>query len=139
MSPTTAETGLTQKDETMIRAIIEPWTRACLERDWDALLGMCADDVAFSPPNEPLVQGDSVRPWLDGFPEIKAMAWDIDYIEGAGDLAWLRGWVRMTLALPGQVVTFDGKYTDVARKQPDGSWRFALVMWSSNEAAPGTP
>ena len=32
--------------------------------------------------------------------------------------------------LPG--LAFDGKYIDVFRKQPDGSWRFAQVMWSAN-------
>ena len=63
------------------------------------------------------------------------MAFDIDHLEGVGHLACLRGWVKMTLDVSGQQVLFNGKYTDVCRKQPDGTWRFALVMWSSNEPA----
>jgi ketosteroid isomerase-like protein len=117
-------------------ALVEPWTLACVARDWDALLSFCTDDVAFSPPNGPLAEGAAVRPFLEGFPTISKMGWGIDHIEEAGDLAWLRGWVRMTLDVSGQKVDFDGKYTDIARRGADGTWRIAQVMWSSNEAAP---
>jgi ketosteroid isomerase-like protein len=134
MSPTATGTGLSPADVSAIRAIREPWTKACLKRDWDTLLGMCTDDIVFLPPNEPAVQGNGVRPWLDNFPMIKAMEWDIDHMDGNGDLAWLRGWVRMTLEASGQQVKFNGKYTDVCRKQ-SGSWRFALVIWNSNDPA----
>lgn len=127
--------GLTPNDVVAIRALVEPWTRACVQRDWDSLLGICTDDIVFLPPSEPAVGGGGVRPWLDRFPAIKAMAWDIDHVEGAGHLACARGWVRMTLEVSGQQLAFDGKYTDVFRKQPDGSWRFALVIWNSNNAA----
>jgi len=68
-----------------------------------------------------------------------SMAWDIEHLESAGDLSWLRGPVRMTVDVAGQSVAFDGKYTDVCRQTSDGTWRFAVVMWSSNEAAPGGP
>jgi len=139
MSLTAAETS-TRADASAFTALIEPWTSACVARDWGALLAMCTDDVGFSPPNEPLVEGSAaVRSFLETFPTIKAMAWDIDHLESAGDLAWLRGWVRMTLDVSGQSVDFNGKYADVCRRSPDGAWRFAFVMWSSNEAAPGGP
>ncbi len=127
--------GLAPSDASAIRALVEPWTKACVERNWDRLLSMCTDDIIFLPPNEPSAQGGAVRPWLEIFPTIKAMAWDIDHLEGAGQLACARGWVRMTLEVSGQQLSFDGKYTDVFRKQPDGTWRFALVIWNSNEAA----
>ena len=128
-------TGLSSPDVAAIRALIEPWTNACVRRDWDTLLGMCTDDVIFLPPNKPAVQNSGVRQWLDDFPTIKAMAWDIDHIEGVIGLACLRGWVKMTLDVSGQEVLFNGKYTDICRKQADGSWRFALVIWNSNESA----
>lgn len=139
MSLTVAETTPIRSAASAIPELVEPWTRACLARDWDALLGMCTDDVVFSPPNEPLVEGQAVRPWLENFPPMTSMAWDIEHLESAGDLAWLRGPVRMTFDVAGQSVAFDGKFTDVCRQTPDGTWRFAVVMWSSNEAAPGGP
>ena len=136
MSATAAETTTSSSAASAMSALVEPWTLACVARDWDALLSFCTDDVAFSPPNGPLAEGAAVRPFLDGFPTILKMGWGIDHIEEAGDLAWLRGWVRMTLDVSGQTVDFDGKYTDIARRGADGTWRMAQVMWSSNEAAP---
>ena len=135
MSTTAAESP-TSSATSAIAALIQPWTGACLARDWDALLALCTDDIVFSPPNEPAVEGAAARPWLEKFPSIKSMGWDIDHLEAVGDLAWLRGWVKMTIDVAGQTIAFDGKYTDVARRDADGTWRMALVMWSSNEAAP---
>jgi len=65
MSLTAAEPSPTRSAASAIPELVEPWTRACLARDWDAVLGMCTDDVVFSPPNEPLVEGQAVRPWLE--------------------------------------------------------------------------
>ena len=139
MSLTAAETTSTRSAASAIAELVEPWTRACLARDWDALLGFCTDDVVFSPPNEPSVEGQAVRPWLENFPPTTSMSWNIEHLEGDGDLAWLRGPVSMTVDVGGQGVAFDGKYTDVCRRGPDGTWRFAVVMWSSNEPAPAAP
>lgn len=135
MSPGVGKTDFSQQDVAAIRALIQPWTRACLDRNWDGLLKMCTSDITFLPPNEPAVQGAAVRPWLDNFPKIKVMAWDIDHVEGVSHLAWLRGWVRMTLEQSGLEIQINGKYTDVCRKQTDGTWRMALVIWNSSEPA----
>ena len=135
MSQVIDGTGLTADDVAAIRGTIEPWRNACVRRDWDGLLGMCTDDIVFLPPDEPTVEGGVVRRWLDNFPAIKAMSLDIDRVEGTGHLACVRGSVRMTLEVSGQQLAFDGKYTDLFRKQPDGTWRFALVMWNSNKPA----
>ena len=135
MSQVIDGTGLTADDVAAIRGTIEPWTNACVRRDWDGLLRMCTDDIVFLPPDEPVVEGGGVRRWLDNFPAIKAMSLDIDHVEGAGHLAFVRGRVRMTLEVSGQQLAFDGKYIDLFRKQPNGTWRFAQVMWNSNKAA----
>lgn len=112
--------------------MIEPWSRACMERDWDTLLAMCNDDIIFMPPGAPAVTGAAVRPWLDSFPEILAMSWSIDMLEQVGDLAWLRGPVNQTLVIDGQHLEFKGKYTDVIRRGRDGLWRYSLIVWNSN-------
>jgi len=135
MSQVIDGTGLTADDVVAIRGTFEAWRDACVRRDWDALLGMCTDDIVFLPPGESPVEGAGVRAWLDNFPVIKAMSLDIDRIEGAGHLAGVRGLVRMTLEVSGQQLEFDGKYTDLFRKQPNGRWFYALVMWNSNTPA----
>lgn len=130
MSTTSPTAALSEKDIASIRSTIEPWTRACLEADWDTLLEMCTDDIVFMPPGEPAVQGPAVRSWLEEFPPIREMAWDIDHAEGKGDLAVLRGWVEQTLVESGEEVQIRGKYTDLLRREPDGTWRYALVIWN---------
>ena len=84
MSQVIDGTGLTADDVVAIRGTFEAWRDACVRRDWDALLGMCTDDIVFLPPGESTVEGAGVRGWLDNFPIIKAMSLDIDRIEGIG-------------------------------------------------------
>ena len=110
-----------------IQEIIEPWNRAVIDRDWDALLSMCTDDIIFMPPGEHSVSGDGVVPWLDAFPTVKSMFWDIDDVQQSGPLATVRGSVRETFEIDGEEVHFDGKYCDVFRRGDDGKWRFSLV------------
>ena len=90
---------------TAIRASIAPWTKACLDRDWDGLLAMCTDDVVFAPPGEPPVSGDKLRSWLDSFPIMKAFKFNVDRIDVGGDLATAVGGGTWTLDLNGEDVT----------------------------------
>ena len=117
---------------TAVQDIIEPWNRACLDRDWDALLSMCNDDIVFMPPGAASVSGEAVRPWLDAFPVIRSMEWSVDDLQESGDVAYLRGPVRQSLEVDGQPEEFDGKYCDVMVKGADGQWRFSLVIFNSN-------
>ena len=132
MSATSTLLELSAQDIASIHRMIEPWNKACIKRDWDALLSMCTDDVIFLPPQDKPIQGVTIRGWLNRFPTIKSMWWDIKYLEGRGDLAFVRGAVRQTLVIDGQDILFDGKYSDTMRKDADGVWRFASIMWNSN-------
>ena len=76
-----------------------------------------------------------MRPWLEAFPTVKAMTLNMEHVEGSGDLASVRGAVTQTVEDGGQEVTLNGKYHNSARRQADGSWRFASIMWGSNEPA----
>jgi ketosteroid isomerase-like protein len=122
-------------DTDTIRGFVAPWTRAGVDRDWDALLDLCTDDVAFSPPGEPQVSGGDVRPWLETFPVIKAFDWDFDDIQISGDLATGSGAGIMTVEMDGEDVALNLKFVDIFRRMDDGSWRFAHIIWNLNEAA----
>ena len=135
MDTTATGAQLQPDDAAAIRAFIIPWTQACLDRDWDALLAMCTDNVVFSPPGEPKASGAEVRPWLDAFPVIKEFIWDFDEIEVNGDLAIGVGWGKMTVEVEGQEVAMSFKFADIFRRGDDGSWRFAHVIWNQNEPA----
>ncbi len=115
-----------------IQELIQPWTSACLQRDWDALLSMCTDDIVFMPPGAPAVTGETVRPWLDTFPTIKAMSWEVEHVEATEEWAFVRGPVAQMLAIDGKEILFDGKYCDLVRRGNDGVWRFAVIIWNAN-------
>jgi len=78
--------------------------------------------------------GDAVRPFLESFPIIKTMSWDIDTLETADNITFLRGWVKQTLQVDGQIQEVDGKYCDLLRRERDGQWRFAVIIWNDNRS-----
>src|SRR5437867_4452477 len=118
-----------------IRATIGPWTKACLDRNWDALLAMCTDDVVFAPPGEPRISGKKIRPWLEAFPVMRAFNFTFDRVDTSGDLATAVGGGTWTLDLNGQDVSASFKFADAFRRGSDGSWRYARVIWNSDTPA----
>jgi len=131
-------TQLTPVDVDAIKATTEPWVAACIARDWDALLGMCTDDIVFLPPNEPIVASNQVRPWLENYPEIKTFEATFDHVEGMDQLAMARGHFTMTVVLPGSTepIATEGKFVDTFRKDATGNWKYATVIWNANTPSP---
>ena len=117
-----------------VQDLIEPWCQAIRDRDWDAMLSMCTDDITFMPHGEPPVSGDAIRPWLEAFPTVTAMSWDVAALEAAGDIAFVRGSVQQTLEMEGGDYHVDGKYCDLVRREADGRWRFAVIIWNENRS-----
>ena len=115
-----------------IRATVAPWTQAALDRNWDAMISMCTNDVVFAPPGEPSVSGKGLRPWLEAFPVMKEFNWDFDRIEVNGDLATGVGHGTWTLDINGQLVSASFKFADVFKKGPDGNWKYAHVIWNTD-------
>jgi len=114
------------------KEMIRPWSQAIIDRDWDRLLSMCTSDIVFMPEGQPSVSGAAVRPWLADFPSVSEMSWDVESLEASGDVAFLRGWAKQTFEGDGGVSDLDGKYCDLMRREADGKWRFAVIIWNSN-------
>ena len=134
--------GLSAEDEAAIRAVDVEWARAASAGDANALTAVYAPDATLLPPNEPVVQGEAVKKYnadmtnsFSGPFEITTTA-----VEGRGDLAYVVGKYRATLtpkkAGAKPLPTEEGKYIEVMKKQPDGSWKIVYEMWSQN-APPG--
>lgn len=117
-----------------VQDLVQPWNQAILDRDWDEMLSMCTEDIMFMPHGEPPVTGDDVMPWLDSFPTVKAMSWDVASLEAAGDIAFVRGSVQQTLEMDDGDYEVDGKYCDLVRRESDGQWRFAVIIWNENRS-----
>jgi ketosteroid isomerase-like protein len=90
------------------------------------------EDAVLMPPNDRLVQGAAaIREYLSAFPPVLEFSLMNESVEGAGDLAYVRGRYAMKLGLPGEPVD-SGKYVEVRRRGADGSWKLTVDIWNSS-------
>jgi enoyl-CoA hydratase len=108
--------------------------------DLDGLIALYEDGAAFVDPDGTDATGDdSIRDRLE---ELLAMAPQITPTDSravmAGDVALLSNCWRMTLG-PGDDdgAGLEGTSTEVARRQPDGSWRYVIDDPVSATVSPG--
>jgi ketosteroid isomerase-like protein len=116
---------LSDADVSALRADIERFAKLVNASDWAALAGMYAENAVFMPPHQPAVQGRAnIQKWMAAFPKLQRFSLQAQDIGGHGDVAYLRGTYSMTLAPEGNAPAANdvGKYLDVRRKQPNGSW-----------------
>ena len=121
--------------KTQIEALVAPWVQACLDRDWDALLALCTDDVVFAPPGEPSISGEeSLKNWLDAFPVMTEFEFSFDQIDESDDLAVGFGTGSMTVEMGDDTASMTIKFADVFHRQADGGWLYSHVIWNGNES-----
>jgi uncharacterized protein (TIGR02246 family) len=130
--------GLSAKDEAAVRAVDSAWVAGANAGQAEGVAATYASDAVLLPPNGSPVEGhDAIRDFWGGFLKTYEVRVEIgdDAVEGRGDLAYIRGHYTMTTtpkagapALPRE----DGKYLEVLKRRPDGSWRYAYDMYSSN-------
>ena len=112
-------------DERAIRELVETWMEASRASDTTAVLELMTDDVVFMVPgHEPFGKEEfretsemmrDVR--LDGNAEIRE-------IEVAGDRAWIRNHIDITITQPdGGSLRRSGYTLTILRKGGDGRWR----------------
>ena len=134
-----APAGLTDRDKATIDSLDQKFAGLAMKRDFAGLVGAYySDDAVLLPPNAPAVTGHAaIEAFFQTFPPISNFQLHTLEIEGAGDLAYLRGHYVMTLTPPGGAAIPDsGKYLEIWRKQKDGSWKAARDMFSSDVPLP---
>ena len=126
-----------------VSTLMEQWVSAVNAGDVDAWLATLADDATIMPPNGPAVSGkEALGPWMsqtffDPFDTQLSSPSD-EFVVG-GDLVIARGTYHLSLNPKdgSQTVEDNGKYVDVFKRQSDGSFKFKIVMWSSNNPPSG--
>jgi uncharacterized protein (TIGR02246 family) len=131
-------------DEAAVRQADEDWNKAAQSKQVDPWVAFYADDAVILPPNEAKATGkESIRKEISellGLPGV-AVSWKPEKVEvsRSGDLAYTQGVYELsTTDAHGKATTDHGKTVEIWRKQPDGSWKCIVDMWSSNLPAPPT-
>ena len=100
-------------------------------RHWDA-------DGVLLPPNEPSVKGaEALLSWYRAAFKEFSLDFHLSYdeIQVNGDWSFASGTDSGTVTpkAGGDPIEDSGKFLEIHRRQPDGSWKFARHMWSSDK------
>jgi uncharacterized protein (TIGR02246 family) len=145
-SPGKAPAGepLAAMDIAAIRASDSAFVSAMASGDAAAVAAIYVPDAHVLPPDAPPVEGRAaIQQFFAGFLgayHVTAVV-SSDEIEGRGDLAFARGHYTLEgtpKAAGTPPLHEEGKFLEVLRRQPDGTWRLAADMWSPNGPPPGS-
>ena len=132
--------ALSEADKAAIRAAEDRFTTEFLARNFAAVAGEYAVNATLLPPNEPAVTSRAaIQAWLATFPPTSAFKLTVQELDGQGDLAYDRGIYEMTITPSGAPapISDHGKFVEVRRKGPDGSWSITNDIFNSD--LPATP
>jgi ketosteroid isomerase-like protein len=138
-----AAADTTSAIEQAIRDLDDQWSKAAGAKDVDKTISFYSDDALVMPPNAPsATTKEAIRKiWKDLLTDAN-INWKTKKVEVAqsGDLAFSSGTYEVTLNDPtGTPVNDRGKYLEVWKKQPDGSWKCVADIWNSDlPAAPAS-
>jgi uncharacterized protein (TIGR02246 family) len=136
-----APAELTATDSAGILAADSAFRAAANAGDAVAVAAVYAGDASLLPPNLPLQRGrGAIRRFWGGLLEAYTVTFETspDVIEGRGDLAYNMGHYRFTAvpkarSAPG--IADEGKFVEILRRQPDGSWKYIVDIYNSNLAS----
>ncbi len=125
-------------EKASIRAVTEEFLNAHRARDWSRVAGIFTEDAVLMPPGAGIIGGrPAIQKWFEENEQKTSVDLEITEIDVRGDLAYVRGTSTVTVVSEGaELVTFAGKYLDIRRKQPDGSWLVSVDMFSPDIELP---
>ncbi len=134
-----APPSLSDADKAAIHAVTDSFVANAKVRRDSAVALLFTENGSFMPPNGPIVEGRAaIRAWLENFPPMSEFtATDVE-LDGRGDLAYVRGTYELTIAgASGRPGAPDrGKYLEILRRQPDGTWLIVVDIFNSDLAVP---
>ena len=128
--------GLSAADMAAIQAASEEWVATYNENDWEALAELFSPDATMMPPNSPEVVGrDAIAAWEAEYETGFQIAFDVQNIEGVGDLAYVKG--RSCVFIPLDTGAFGvdvGKFLEIRKKDETGKWLIVSDVFNSDAA-----
>lgn len=123
------------QDEVSIRSLpLDRWCAAEAARDLDAKMSLFTDDIVFLVAGQAPVTGlDEVRSW-------HARVWEgtkyqcsgsVDEVAVSGDWGFARGAYSGSFTdSSGTTEKSTGKFINIVRRNADGDWKIARVIWN---------
>lgn len=113
-------------DEQAIRDLVTRWNEASMAGDVDTVLGLIAEDAVFQVASrEPFGKEAFEKGLRGGLEQVRVdVQANIQELQVAGDIAYLRNHLRVTLTPRGGGVPMkrSGYTLSIFRKLPDGRW-----------------
>ena len=127
----------TKADEEQIKYNHADWEKLAATGDIEKILFYWTDDAIIMAPGQPVIQGkDAIRKMLQDTKNIPGfkMEWDTlkkINVSKSGDLAYIITHNKTTVNDSlGNPITQDNKAVTIWRKEPDNSWKEAVVIFT---------
>ncbi|HUE89883.1 MAG TPA: SgcJ/EcaC family oxidoreductase [Vicinamibacterales bacterium] len=126
-----------QAEAAIRRLPVDEWCKAEAARDLEGKMRLFTADAVLLPPgSQPVVGEQAIRVWHEA-------AWKqnkyecsgiVDEVQVLGEWGFARGTFSgvLTPASGGAPIRDSGKFINIVRRQADGSWRLARVIWNTN-------
>ncbi len=130
-------------DEATLKNLDADWSKAAGAKDVDKTASYYSDDALVLPPNMPAIQGkQQARGMWQGMFTVPGFGggWKVSKVEVArsGDIGYVTGTYELSETdANGKPVIDKGKYLEVWKKQPDGSWKCIVDMFNSDLPSAG--
>jgi uncharacterized protein (TIGR02246 family) len=138
-APAPEAAPLSEEDVGAIKASTDSFVEALLAGDWAAFAALYTEDAVVMPPNVPVVEGRvALQAFLEPLSRFTQVELTIVQIDGRGDLAFVRATYSETFIVEGtpEPIHDTGKYVQIWRQQPDGTWLIAINIWNSDLPLP---
>lgn len=125
--------ALAPEDLTAINSITDQFTRRIVAGDLDGASQLYAPNAVVMPPHHAVCHGRAAaRQWMETLPRITRFEVENQMVDGRADLAYVRGVYSITLQTPDGTVDDVGKFVEIRRRQPDGSWPMEADIFNSD-------
>jgi uncharacterized protein (TIGR02246 family) len=131
--PPAQEAGpLSEEDVAAIEQLDQDWWQAFSALDGAAMAEYFTEDAVWLPPGAPALEGRAAIVAFLTADEFLSSSYDPVTVEGRADLAYVRGTYTLKGTMAGQTFDDVGKYVEICKKQPDGSWLVSVLIWNSD-------
>jgi uncharacterized protein (TIGR02246 family) len=140
--PTVAQnnTSSTSQDEEQVRNALQNWSKVSASGEKDKYLNHFTEDAVIMSPGQPAIKGKEaiwqIHERSKSIPGYK-LEWDTESssvtVSKGGDLAYVTIKNRLTMQdATGATVTQNNKAVLIWRKQPDNTWKEALLIFNED-------